>query len=274
VSVVGIGRRDAPADWYGDWRVADVRDRAAVATAIARAQPDAVFHLAGARTGTLAALNETHVAGLEHVLDAVDRHAAGARVVVVGSSAEVGAADGPVRAGTPLAPVTDYGRSKAAQSALAQRRGAVRARTYNLVGPGLADTLAAGAFARAVAEVEAGIRPPLLRTGPLDTARDLVDVRDAAEAWIALAGAESDGPYEVGTGVATRTGDVLALLIRISGVELEVAPPPSVRADDVLVQVCDPTRLRDATGWTPRSPLERSLSDLLESWRTRVAQTT
>jgi GDP-4-dehydro-6-deoxy-D-mannose reductase len=39
----------------------------------------------------------------------------------------------------------------------------------------------------------------------------------------------------------------------------------------VPAQVGDPTRLREATGWEPSIPLERSLRDLLDDWRARVA---
>jgi nucleoside-diphosphate-sugar epimerase len=40
----------------------------------------------------------------------------------------------------------------------------------------------------------------------------------------------------------------------------------------VPAQVGDPARLASDTGWRPEIPLERSLSDLLDDWRARVAR--
>lgn len=270
----GLGRGSAPDAWPGTWHTADIRDAEQVDAAIAAARPDAVFHLAGTRDGTLEDLLAVHVLGLEHVLDAVGRRAADARVVIVGSSAEYGAVEGLVGEHAPLHPLTPYGISKAAQGLLAAARGAVHARTFNLVGPDLPDALAPGAFARALAEIEAGQREPVLRTGPLGTCRDYVDVRDAARAWVALATPGTDGAYNVCSGTATAIGDVLAMLIRLSGAEVQVQEPPAADARDVPSQTGDPSRLREATGWSAEIPLERSLVDLLDGWRSRVAQTT
>jgi len=38
----------------------------------------------------------------------------------------------------------------------------------------------------------------------------------------------------------------------------------------VPAQVGDPRRLREATGWEPRLPLEQTLRDLLQDWRERL----
>ena len=47
--------------------------------------------------------------------------------------------------------------------------------------------------------------------------------------------------------------------------------PDRLRPSDVPAQVGDPSRLRAATGWEPRIPLERTLRDLLDDWRARTA---
>ena len=43
------------------------------------------------------------------------------------------------------------------------------------------------------------------------------------------------------------------------------------RPVDVPAVVGDSSRLRAATGWEPEIPLDRTLADLLEYWRQRVA---
>jgi nucleoside-diphosphate-sugar epimerase len=44
-----------------------------------------------------------------------------------------------------------------------------------------------------------------------------------------------------------------------------------LRRADVPVQIGDPSRLREATGWEPRIHLEETLRDLLDDWRRRLA---
>ena len=58
----------------------------------------------------------------------------------------------------------------------------------------------------------------------------------------------------------------------LAGVEVEIRQDPGrIRPADIPVLVGDPSRLRTATGWEPRIPLDRTLADLLEDWRARVS---
>lgn len=263
--VHGFARRAAPADWPGEWHRGELRE---IGATVERVGPEAVVHLAGARSGSLPELLATNVDGTEAVVAAAAR--VGARVVVAGSSAEAGRG-APVAEQDALAPVSDYGRSKARQSVLALGRGALVARFFNLLGPGLPDSLAAGAFSRQIAAAERGSGPPVVRTGNLAGIRDYVDVRDAAAALALLVAATGvSGLYNVCSGTGTSTRALLDLLIAEARVPLaveEAGAPSAAPAADVDEQVGDPARLRAATGWRAAIPLEQSLRDLLESWR-------
>jgi GDP-4-dehydro-6-deoxy-D-mannose reductase len=60
-------------------------------------------------------------------------------------------------------------------------------------------------------------------------------------------------------------------LVAAAGTEVEVAVDVErLRPADVPAQVGDPRRLREATGWEPRLPLEQTLRDLLQDWRERL----
>jgi GDP-4-dehydro-6-deoxy-D-mannose reductase len=48
------------------------------------------------------------------------------------------------------------------------------------------------------------------------------------------------------------------------------ADPELLRPVDIPVLRGDHTRLTKATGWEPEIPIDRTLADLLEDWRTRV----
>jgi GDP-4-dehydro-6-deoxy-D-mannose reductase len=266
---------------------ADLLDAGAVDAAVARAAPDAVVHLAAqsspARSwddpaGTLA----TNVLGLTHLLEALCRRRLAPRVVVVGSSEEYGAAgpgELPLREDAPLRPASPYAASKVAQSFvalqyhLAHGLPVVRTRTFPHTGPGRGEAFAESSFARQVAEIEAGRRAPVIEVGNLESVRDFTDVRDVVRAYWALLLSGTPGEvYNVASGTGTRIGDVLALLVGLSGRHVEVRVDPArLRPADVPALVGDPARLQAATGWTPRLSLERSLADLLADWRRRVA---
>ena len=68
----------------------------------------------------------------------------------------------------------------------------------------------------------------------------------------------------IGVTVADIAHDLFALARRPLRL---VVDPELVRPVDVPVLVGDATRLRDATGWAPQIPLERTLADVLDAAR-------
>jgi len=144
----------------------------------------------------------------------------------------------------------------------------------NQVGPRQHPGLAASAFARQIAQAEAGLVEPVIRHGRLDHERDMLDVRDMAEAYLAASSLEDPGvaTYNVGTGEAISIGELLRTLVALARVSVRTELDPArVRADDPAAFTVDATRFRRRTGWAPRIPLARSLSDLLDHWRSVVA---
>jgi GDP-4-dehydro-6-deoxy-D-mannose reductase len=186
----------------------------------------------------------------------------------------------PMREETPLRPASPYAVSKVAQGALALLYGpagglrVVLTRTFHHTGPGRGEAFAESSFARQLAEIEAGRQPPVLKVGNLEAVRDFADVRDVVRAyWMLLEKGAGGTAYNVCTGRGRRIRDLLDLLLAASGAKVEVrVDPERLRPSDVPAQVGDPSRLRAATGWEPRIPLERSLLDLLDDWRTRTAR--
>ena len=266
---------------------ADLDDAAAVTAALATARPDRIVHLAGQSSVHHSWIDpgatlRTNVMGLVHIMEAVRAEGLRPRVLVVGSADEYGiVADPsvPVKEDTPRRPVSPYAVSKVAQSLLALEYAApggpevLRTRTFPHTGPGRGETFAESSFARQIVEVAAGGRPPVLSVGNLDSVRDFTDVRDVVRAYWALLERGAPGQvYNVCSGGGVRVGDVLQRLIALAGVDVEIRQDPGrFRPSDIPVLVGDPGRLQKATGWAPRLGLDRTLSDLLEDWRTRVA---
>lgn len=266
---------------------ADLDDPAAAAGVVETVRPHRVIHLAGQSSvqqswldpgGTL----RTNVMGIVHVLDAARERGLRPDVLVVGSAEEYGRVapeEIPIREEAPLRPASPYAVSKVAQAALALLYGKaggmriVLTRTFHHTGPGRGETFAESSFARQLAEVEAGLRPPALSVGNLEAVRDFADVRDVVRAyWLLLDKGEAGSVYNVCTGRGRRIRELLDVLLARTGARVEVrVDPERLRPSDVPAQVGDPSRLRAATGWQPRIPLDQTLVDLLDDWRQRTA---
>lgn len=261
--------------------VADLDEVAAADRAVAESRPDLVFHLA-ARTPANAPdstpsdwLGGDPVA-THHLLEAVRTRASRARVLVVSSSAVYGHVPRealPISETSPLQPTTLYGIAKAAVELVALRFHSthglhvVRARPFNLVGPGEPGAMLTSTLAAQVARIAAGEQPPVVRMRHRATSRDYADVRDAARAyWLLLEGGAPGEVYNVCTGRAVGVGDLAERLLALAGVTArieETAPDPE--PGDILAQSGNGTKLAAATGWAPAIPLDRSLADLLAS---------
>jgi GDP-4-dehydro-6-deoxy-D-mannose reductase len=64
---------------------------------------------------------------------------------------------------------------------------------------------------------------------------------------------------------------MLDILLAQSKVKIRTQEDPArLRPSDVPILWADTTRFRQATGWEPVIPFERTLADLLEYWRERV----
>ncbi len=266
---------------------ADLTDPAAARAVVEDVRPDRVLHLAGQSSVHLSWLDpggtlRANVLGIVHLLDAVRRLGLRPPVLVVGSAEEYGPVrpeEMPIREETPLRPASPYAVSKVAQGALALLYGpagglrVVLTRTFHHTGPGRGEAFAESSFARQIAEIEAGRRKPVLEVGNLDAVRDFADVRDVVRAyWMLLEKGEGGRAYNVCSGRGRRIRELLDILLAASTVRVEVRTDPDrLRPSDVPAQVGDPARLRAATGWEARIPLERSLRDLLDDWRARTA---
>jgi GDP-4-dehydro-6-deoxy-D-mannose reductase len=284
VEVFGLARRAAP-DLGCACLAADLEDAPALHAALERARPERVLHLAAQSSPRLsfeqpARTLRANVEGTLNLLEALRARAPRARVLVVGSGEEYGRAEQgeqPLGEDTPLRPLSPYAASKVAQSYLALQYhlsyglDVVRTRTFNHTGPGRGRDFAESSFARQIAAVERGLRKPPLAVGNLDSVRDFCDVRDVVRAYWALFERGRAGEvYNVCSGRAVRIRAVLERLESLARVPVGDAPDPRLmRPADIPALVGDPSRLRAATGWQARIPLERTLAELLDDWRGR-----
>jgi GDP-4-dehydro-6-deoxy-D-mannose reductase len=144
------------------------------------------------------------------------------------------------------------------------------ARPFNHIGPRQDPHFVASNFARRIADIELGRWEPEISVGNLDARRDLTDVRDTVRAYrLILERGQTARPYNVCSGRAITIRHLLDLLIARARVPVAVKIDPArYRPNDTPLLLGDPGRLRDELGWTPRIPIEQTLDDLLDYWRT------
>ena len=126
-------------------------------------------------------------------------------------------------------------------------------------------------FAKQIADIEKGRRPPVLSVGNLDARRDFTDVRDIVKGyWLALEKGEPGEVYNLCRGRAWSIREVLDLLLSMTKAKIEVRQDPArLRPSDVPVLLGDSSKFAKATGWAPTIPFEQTLRDMLDYWRAR-----
>jgi len=249
----------------------DLSDPVATAALGGRVDPDVAFLLAASRAqatpaerATTMAVNATSGAWLVDALG--DRCRA---VVQLGSSTEYAEWPAPMDEATPLRPRGFFGATKLAGSLLvaatAEARGlrAAVLRAFQVYGPGdhphrLVPTVLRAARTGDVLP----ITTPAMR-------RDWIHVDDVVEACIraALADELASGQIlNIGTGRQVANEELVAMVERVSGREVRVAPGAHPGCPwDTASWVCDPSLARGLLGWEAKITLEEGLARCWEA---------
>ncbi|MET9986817.1 NAD-dependent epimerase/dehydratase family protein [Streptomyces rochei] len=205
---------------------------------------------------------------------ACERSGTATAILHLGSSHEYGdtAPGVPVAESSALAPVTEYGRSKAmgasylVRAAYRTTRPVTVIRAFNVIGPGHGRNgiwaTAAGLYRAAVQEG----RSQVVANAPLpETARDLIDVRDVA-ALVSLA-ARRPGPavavYNAASGTATSIRQLFDAFAGHTGIPYRFARNPTGLRIGSTWQCADITRARTHLGWARRFTLTDSVGAAL-----------
>jgi GDP-4-dehydro-6-deoxy-D-mannose reductase len=265
----------------------DLRDQGGVRRMVEDVEPEAIFHLAAQSfvpaswSGPADTLTTNTLAQVSLLEALRDLGLTDVPFMVAGSSEEYGLVhpeETPITEENPLRPLSPYAVSKVTQDLLGWQYHrsfglrVVRTRAFNHEGPRRGHVFVTSNFAKQIAEIESGRRPPVLEVGNLEARRDWHDVRDTVRAyWLAAMEGEPGEVYNIGRGEALSIGEMLDILLSMAKVEVEVRPiAERMRPSDVELLVCDPTKFRERTGWEPAIPFDQTLRDTLEYWRERV----
>lgn len=264
----------------------DLTDPHSMHRNVAAIRPEGVFHLAAQSyvpTSWRLPAETLHinVIGQVHLFEALRAANINPRVHIAGSSEEYGEVlpeELPLKESNPLRPLSPYAVSKIAQEMLAFQYWksyglqTVVTRGFNHTGPRRGEVFVTSSLAKQIAEIEKGLRPPVLLVGDLSSQRDWTDVRDFVRAyWLALEKGKPGEVYNVGSGIARSVGEVVETLLSLTTARIEVKQDPArLRPSDVKLLLADATKFRRLTGWEPQIPFAQTMRDLLDYWRRRV----
>jgi GDP-4-dehydro-6-deoxy-D-mannose reductase len=265
----------------------DVKDYGLLKDVLEESHPEEIYHLAGLSHVQHSWKNEwetykVNFLGTYNLLEAIKELRLNAKVLIVGSSDEYGKVKPdqlPIREDYPLMPLSPYGVSKACQELLALRYArsegihVVVVRAFNHTGPRQEPYFVCSDFAKQIVEADMELRQPVINVGDLMSERDFTDVRDVVEAYyLLLKKGKSGDVFNVCSGKALSIRWVLDRLLGFSNKVLTIKEDPKrLRSVDITVRVGDNNKIKEATGWQPEIPMEKTLEDLYKYWQEKVS---
>lgn len=247
----------------------DVQDGESVARAVARCEPEVVFHLAAVGVTDpgvtpLTALT-VNVAGTIHLLEALQKQSV-RRIVLVGTCYEYGAREGPEG----LDPFNFYAASKVSAWAFARAYWrahglpVVTVRPFQVYGPGQpTHTLIPSAIRAALAGED-------FRMTPGEQKRDFIYIEDVVEGLLAAATAPSiEGQsLDLGTGQVHPVRQVVERIWEITEARGRILPGAlPYRPGEVMHLAADADRTARLTGWRAAVGLEEGLRRTVDGIR-------
>lgn len=264
----------------------ELTDATSVTRLFKTVKPDFVFHLA-AQSFVAASWHSPQETIVNNVVcqlnlfEAIRNADFNPKFLVAGSSEEYGqvrSGDFPITEGIPLKPLSPYGVSKVAQDTLGYQywqsydMNIIRSRAFNHTGPRRGEVFVTSNFASQIAQIEAGMKEPVIRVGNLEAERDFTDVRDTVRAYLLILREGRIGDvYNVASGKGRSIQSVLDTLLSLSRAQVRIEVDEArLRPSDLPKLEGSYDKLKSATGWEPKIPFEQTMKDLLDYWREKL----
>jgi GDP-4-dehydro-6-deoxy-D-mannose reductase len=220
---------------------------------------------------------EVNTLGTLKLLEAVRQLQLKCRIILISSADVYGRSNvgRPLNEDLPSLPVSPYALSKhmTAEAGLFYHRAfgldVVILRPFSHTGPGQVTTFVFPKVANAIAQIERGQREPTIEMGDLSIRRDYTDVRDVVRAYLlALERCAPGETYNVTSGKPLVIQEGVDHLCGLARVPVQVkSSAAKFRPHDIPLLTGDPSKFAAATGWKPEIPFTKTLSDLLDYYR-------
>ncbi|CAO0823776.1 hypothetical protein DFAR_3900002 [Desulfarculales bacterium] len=120
----------------------------------------------------------------------------------------------------------------------------------------------------------AGQHKPVIRVGNLSSRRAVMDVRDCVVAYYELMMKPSTGVFNVGGDNSFTMGDLLCKMLDMYGLSGKVAIETDQklwRPIDIPIQMPDTDKVKKEISWDCKYTIDRTLADLVNYWRAKIA---
>lgn len=269
-------------------RYGDLNDQSSLMTVLKEVQPDYIFHLAAQsypKTSFDAPIDtlNTNILGTCRLLESVRLLGQNPIIHVCASSEVFGRVPKeklPIHEECTFHPASPYAISKVGTDlvgryyAEAYGMTIMTTRMFTHTGPRRGDVFAESTFAKQIALIEAGLIPPIVKTGNLQSLRTWADVRDAVRAYYMLVTVNpcAGAYYNIGGAYSCTVGEMLDTLLSLTDVKnIRVETEDArLRPIDADLQVPDTRKFKEHTGWEPQIPFHTTMQDLLNYWRERI----
>ena len=261
----------------------NIVDTAQCAQLITSYRPEVIYHLAGIAfvpeaEGDFSKALQVNVVGTNNIVRPCHLLRLGTTVLFVSSAEVYGKVPEnllPISEQTPLQPNNNYSLSKLMAELVVERycrTGYVRSvvvRPFNHIGPCQDNRFVVSSFAYQLAQIAQGKVEPVLQVGNLEARRDFTDVRDIVRAY-RLAVQHGQGVYNLCSGQAVAIQQILDMLIKISGLQVNITKDPARLRPSEVARVCgNSSKAERELGWQREFSLEATLRAVYEDWLTR-----
>ena len=269
------------------WFDVDITDAHCIESVIREINPDVIHHLAAqsfvkASFTNPAATIEVNLLASLHILEAVKKFAKDCIVHVASSSEVYGIPEEvPITEKMVPCPISPYAISKLAMdhASMQYHRSygikTVITRTFNHGGPRRGKEFVCSSFAKQIADIEKGLKEPIIEVGNLESFRDFTDVRDIIVAYrLAIEKCNYGEPYNIASNKTISIKEILDKLLSFSSFDnVDIRQDKDrLRPSDLNILQGDATKFITATEWQPKYSLDEMLLDLLNYWREKNAK--
>jgi len=220
---------------------------------------------------------ETNVVGTINIFESIKKHNLKTRVILActsteyGTSAQIGL---PLKETDSLLAIHPYGISKVAAELLARQYyinfgiEIVNLRFFNQTGIRRVND-APSDFVRKVAQIELGLKDPVIQVGNLNPYRDFTDIKDSIHAiWLAATKGKPGESYNVCSGKKIQIRKLLDISLSFSTkkIKIEENVQHKLRKTDEDVITGDNSKIKNELDWQPIIPIETTLKEMFNYW--------
>ncbi len=220
---------------------------------------------------------ETNVVGTINIFESIKKHNLKTRVILACTSTEYGTSaqiNRPLKETDSLLAIHPYGISKIAAELLARQYyinfgiEIVNLRFFNQTGIRRVND-APSDFVRKVAQIELGLKDPVIQVGNLNSYRDFTDIEDSLGAiWLAATKGKSGESYNVCSNTKIQIRRLLDISLSFSTKKITIKENVQLklRKTDEDAITGDNSKIKNELGWQPIIPIETTLKEMFNYW--------